>query len=200
MIKQYINVIIFFSSILLLFLIFGLTGIIQVDNPFKKKQLRIEKTDVLIDDIKVIAQLFTSAYYTEIVVDSIKKTPGFFSNNIHQLVIVAKGTSYVGTDLSNLDTTNIEIMKVNDELECVLTVPSAKIFNTVINPSGFSIFIDSKGFTPEEVQSTKNKAILKIEQSALESGVIEKANERTIKLFQDLLIGMGYSKVTIIIK
>lgn len=198
MIKKYLGIITFVVGIILLFVMFGLSGIMK--NPFKHNELRIEDTNVLIDDIKVISQLFTSSYYTEIVVDSIKKTPGIFSDNVHQLVIVARGTTYIGTDLSNLDTSSIKIIKVGDKLECTLTIPPAKIFNTVVNPSGFNIFIDSKGFTDEEVQSTKNKALLKIEQSALESGVLDKANKRTIKLFQDLLLGMGYSKVTINIK
>jgi len=185
-------------GIFLLFTLFWFLGIVK--NPFLKKELRIEDTNVLVDDIKVISQLFTSSYYTEIVVDSVKKVPGVFSNYTHQLVIVARGTAYVGTELSNLDTSNIKVNKVGDKLECTLTIPPARIFNTVVNPSGFSIFIDNKYFTPEEVLATKVKALRKIELSAIESGILQKANERSTKLFQDLLLGMGFSKVIINIK
>jgi hypothetical protein len=198
--KNYFGIIIFCISILLLFSIMWGAGIISFKNLFPKHELRIEDTDVLVDDIKVISQLFTTTYYTEIVVDSIKKTPGIFSNNTHQLVIVARGTSYIGTDLSSLDTTKIKVKKVGNSLECELTIPKAKIFNTVVNPSGFSIFIDNKNFSPEEVQSTKNKAVTLIEKSAIETGILEKSNQRTIKLFHDLLISMGFSKVTITIE
>lgn len=198
MFKKYIGIIVLVFGLISLLGIFWFTGVIK--NPFKKNELRIENTNILVDDIKIISQLFTSSYYTEIVVDSIKKTPGIFSDYNHQLVVVARGTSYIGTDLSQLDTSNIVISKEDDKINCTLILPSAKIFNTVVNPSGFSIFIDSKGFTPDEVQSTKNKALLEIERDVLNNGMLEKANERTKKLFTDLLIGMGFSKVTIIIK
>ena len=196
--KKYFGIIVFIFSIFLLFGTFYFLGIIK--NPFQRNELRIENTNVLIDDIKVISQLFTSSYYTEIVVDSIKKTPGVFSDNINQLIIVARGTCYVGTELSNLDTTNIKVNKIGDKFECTLTIPSAKIFNTVVNPSGFSIFIDNKNFTPKEVQATKDKALRQIEMNAIDSGVLEKANQRSVKLFQDLLFGMGFSKVIINVK
>jgi hypothetical protein len=196
--RKYYSLIVFTLGIFLLFTFFWFLGIIK--NPFLKKELRIEDTNVLVDDIKVISQLFTSSYYTEIVVDSVKKVPGVFSDYTYQLVIVARGTAYVGTELSNLDTSNIKVNKVGDKLECTLTIPPARIFNTVVNPSGFSIFIDNKNFTPEEVQATKDKALRKIELSAIESGILQKANERSTKLFQDLLLGMGFSKVIINIK
>ena len=198
MFKKYIGIIVLVFGLISFFGIFWFIGVIK--NPFKKNELRIENTNILVDDIKIISQLFTSSYYTEIVVDSIKKTPGIFSDYNHHLVVVARGTSYIGTDLSQLDTSNIVISKEDDKINCTLILPSAKIFNTVVNPSGFSIFIDSKGFTPDEVQSTKNKALLEIEKDVLNNGMLEKANERTKKLFTDLLIGMGFSKVTIIIK
>lgn len=196
--KKHIGVIVFSVGVISLFCTFWFIGLIK--NPFKKNELRIENTNILVDDIKVISQLFTSSYYTEIVVDSIKKTPGIFSDYNYHLVIVARGTSYIGTDLSQLDTSNIVISKEDDKINCTLILPSAKIFNTVVNPSGFSIFMDSKGFTPNEVQSTKNKALIEIEKDVVKNGMLEKANERTKKLFTDLLVGMGFSKVTIIIK
>ena len=196
--NKYIGIIFFILSIFLLFGIFFTIGMIK--NPFKRNELRIEKTNVLVDDIKIISQLFTSSYYTEIVVDTTKRTPGYFSDNIYELVIIARGTSYVGTDLSELDSSKIKIIRINDKMECEIEIPTAKIFNTVINPSGFTIFNDDGGFTTEEVQSLKNKAVQKIEQSALYNDILEKANKRSIKLFEDLLFGMGYSKVTIHIK
>lgn len=196
--NKYIGIIFFILSIFLLFGIFFSIGMIK--NPFKRNELRIEKTNILVDDIKIISQLFTSSYYTEIVVDSTKRTPGYFSDNVYELVIIARGTSYVGTDLSELDSSKIKIIRINDKMECEIEIPTAKIFNTVINPSGFTIFNDDGGFTTEEVQSLKNKAVQKIEQSALYNDILEKANKRSIKLFEDLLFGMGYSKVTIHIK
>jgi hypothetical protein len=36
--------------------------------------------------------------------------------------------------------------------------------------------------------------------NAIDSGVLEKANQRSVKLFQDLLFGMGFSKVIINVK
>ena len=172
----------------------------MIKNPFKRNELRIEKTNILVDDIKIISQLFTSSYYTEIVVDSTKRTPGYFSKNVYEIVIIARGTSYVGTDLSELDSSNIKVTKIDNKIECQIEIPPAKIFNTVVNPSGFTIFNDDGGFTTEEVQSLKNKAVQKIEQSAIHNDILEKANKRSIKLFEDLLLGMGFSKVTIYIK
>lgn len=198
--KKNINITIFISSIVFLFITLGFLGVIKISNPFKRNELKLEETQVLVDDIKIIAQLFTFSYYTEIVIDSTKKIDGVFSDYNHQVVIIARGTSYIGTDLSDLDTSNIKVYKNQNNLECTLIVPKAKIFNTVINPSGFTIFKDCKKFTPEEIQSLKNKAIVEIEKSAIESGIIEKGNERTKKLFEDLLTSMGYSKIIVLFK
>lgn len=196
--KKYIWIIIFILSIFLLFGVFLSLGIMK--NPFKRNELRIEKTNILVDDIKIISQLFTSSYYTEIVVDSTKRTPGYFLDNVYEIVIIARGTSYVGTDLSELDSSKIKVTKIDNKMECQIEIPTAKIFNTVVNPSGFTIFNDTGGFTTEEVQSLKNKAVQKIEQSAIYNDILGKANKRSVKLFEDLLLGMGFSKVTIYIK
>lgn len=182
------------------FLCFGFFYLFKINNPFQRKELKIDNTQILIDDIKVIAQLFTFSYYTEIVIDSTKKIDGIFYDNNHQVIIIGRGTSYIGTDLSGLDTSKIEVNRNSNTLECVLTVPKAKIFNTVINPSGFTIFKDCSKFSPKEIQNLKTSAISKIEKNAIESGVLDKANNRTKKLFQDLLLGIGFSKVTILIK
>jgi hypothetical protein len=120
----------------------------------------------------------------------------FLSNKI---TIIAKGTSYIGTDLSKLDSTNITISDSSGILHCQIKIPKAKILNTVVNPSGFTIFNDCKCFTPTEVQSIKNKATSIIEQTVIDNNILEMANNRTTKLFYDFLMELGFTKVSILI-
>lgn len=182
------------------------------------KPLKLKDTAVIIEESKSIAQLFSATYYAEVVIDTFKRevdeyvdakntglaiftfglseyTENTFADTVlHEFTLIGKGKCYAGNDLSNLSPSDIII---SGDTSCTIKVPKATIFNTVINPSEFEIFIDENGFTPEEVQGIKQVAVDKIKRYAIESGIIEKADKRTEKLLIDFLKSLGFATVKV---
>jgi len=202
------------SVVVLIVLYIGFATMFPNMNFLKPKPLELKKTAVIIEESKNIAQLFSAVYYAEVVVDTtITKledlTHSAARNYIagvsfgtvqleadsleYEFTIIGHGNCYAGNDLKKLQPENIEF---NDSI-CTIKIPKAEIFNTVINPSEFEIFIDDGGFSPQEVQKFKQMAVKKIEDSALNSGIIEKANKRTKKLLNDFILSLGFKKVNI---
>ena len=90
-------------------------------------------------------------------------------------------------------------MKIKSSVKdsITLTIPNAQILNTVVNPSDFTIFYDDGSWSKEEVISLKQKAREKIKSFALNNKIIQKANDKTIKLLTSFLQSVGYKSVQI---
>jgi hypothetical protein len=114
---------------------------------FSARPVSIDKTPILIQEIKSIGQLITYISYDEVVADSVIVTRGSaFVNAFNhlspvpllpsadkQLVLIARGKVLVGTDLSLLTDTSVTIK--NDTV--TLFLPKPKIFEAIVNPSDF---------------------------------------------------------------
>lgn len=177
-------------------------------NFLKKNEINIKDTKLVVEESKKIAQLFSSKYYSEIAIDSIKyittekidltKSILSLSNTSYKdsletkLVIIATGNCYASNDLNK-----IKILKTTEKKSCHFIVPKAEITNTVINPSDFNIFYDGGNWSEKEVQLLKHRAVTKIKALALKNGIIEKANERTLKLLTNFLKSAEYEKIEI---
>lgn len=185
-------------------------------NPFHRNPLKLKNTAVVIKESKKIAKLFSSTYYAEVVMDTTKLTievktdytnsfTNLFSDDdeqeqteyndssYHQLTIIGNGTTFAGNDLATISEKDIII---NDSL-CTISIDSAKIISTVINPSDFTIFIDEGEWSPEEVQEIKTLAVEKVKQLSLKSNILKKANNRTKKLLSEFLKSIGFQVVII---
>ena len=108
-----------------------------------------------------------------------------------KIVLIASGNCYAGTDLDKMKIKS----SVKDSI--TLTIPNAQILNTVVNPSDFTIFYDDGSWSKEEVISLKQKAREKIKSFALNNKIIQKANDKTIKLLTSFLQSVGYKSVQI---
>jgi len=177
-------------------------------NFLNKKEISIKDTKLVVEESKKIAKLFSSKYYAEIVIDSSKfittekidltKSILSLSNTSYKdsletkLVLIATGNCYASNDLNK-----IKISKTTEKKSCHLIVPTAEITNTVINPSDFNIFFDGGNWSEKEVQQIKHRAVKKIKSLALKNGIIEKANERTLKLLTNFLKSAEYKNIEI---
>ncbi len=173
-----------------------------VPNPLKaleRKELALEPTALILDNVNSIAQLFTATYYAEIPHTETKKTKKFFglSETVHSVMIIGKGTCYAGTDLAKLSKEDIQI---KDSSVCEISIPSAKIIDIVMNPSDFDIYSEEGDWSPDEIKIVKSKTKEELKQMAVKSDIIKKANERSIQLFTDFLKSMGYKKVEVKLK
>ena len=174
---------------------------------FSAKPVSIDKTPILIQEIKSIGQLITYISYDEVVADSVIVTRGSaFVNAFNrlapvpllpsadkQLVLIVKGKVLVGTDLSMLTDTSVAIK--NDTV--TLFLPKPKIFEAIVNPSDFETFVEKGNWTSKEVMLVKIKARRKLEARALQQNILAKADAKAKTILQDFLGSMGYKNVLI---
>ncbi len=165
----------------------------------ERKELSIDQSAVLLDNVSSLSQLFTSNYYAELPVQEIKKEDAYFglSKKEAKLIIIAKGTCYAGTDLAKLSKEDIVI---KDSVTCNIQLPKATILDVVINPQDFSIYSETGNWSALEVQKLKDKAKIKITDLAVKSEILKKSNDRSIQLFTDFAKSIGYKNVTVKLK
>ena len=174
---------------------------------FAARPMSIDKTPILIKEIKSIGQLITYTSYDEVVADSVIVTRGSaFVNAFNrlspvpllpsadkQLVLIVRGKVLVGTDLSMLTDTSVTIK--NDTVTLVL--PKPKIFEAIVNPSDFETFVEKGNWTSKEVMLVKIKARRKLEARALQQNILAKADIKAKTILQNFLGTMGYKNVLI---
>jgi len=177
------------------------------DAIFAARPMSIDKTPILIKEIKSIGQLITYTSYDEVVADSVIVTRGSaFVNAFNrlspvpllpsadkQLVLIVRGKVLVGTDLSMLTDTSVTIK--DDTVTLVL--PKPKIFEAIVNPSDFETFVEKGNWTSKEVMLVKIKARRKLEARALQQNILAKADIKAKTILQDFLASMGYKNVLI---
>ena len=187
----------------------------QANKP-SESNLELKETAVIIEESKKIAKLFSTSYYTEIVIDTNKviydtssnytnmitnlfhddehqEKSFYIDSNLFELTIIAHGTAYAGNDLSQISSKNIIIT----DSSCTINISTSKILSTVINPSDFTIFIDEGEWSPDEVQEIKAIAVKKVESYGIRNGILEKANARTKKMLTEFLKSLGFETINV---
>src|SRR5947209_7007739 len=139
-------------NILILVMLILLTGWLwgkwhlfpSIENLFAPKEVKIDPTPVVIQQVRSLAQLVTVTAYTEVAadttapastIDKLKEILNPLSFNVHTnrtLVVIGKVTVHVGVDLSQLHTENIYIR--DDSLS--IQLPPAQVLDAILNPSG----------------------------------------------------------------
>jgi len=177
-------------------------------NLFTAKEVVIDETPILIQQIKSIGQLITYSAYDEVVSDSIITTRGSaFVNSFNslapvpllpsadkQLVLIGRGKVLAGTDLTLLTDTSMSI--TNDTLRVYL--PPPQILDAILNPADFETFIEKGEWTNEEVTMVKTKARRKMVERALRQNILVKAGTKAKSVMEDFLGNLGYKKVIIL--
>jgi len=165
---------------------------------FKEKPITIDKTANVIEEINQLAEFTTATYYQEIIIKETKKRSNigsYFGSYIgdEELVLIIKGKVRAGFDLSDLSEEDILI----DENTIELKLPKVKIIETITNPSDFETYEESGTWSFEEIKEFKNKAREKIENSAIEGGILELAEKSGIEKLKSLIEAFGFKQVII---
>lgn len=178
----------------------------------KKDELSIEKTANVVTEIKKISEFTSACYYEEIILQESKASSvvdnsagktvaGWFGKDSKdlmsdQLVIVANGTVRAGFRLDQLDEDKITI--TGDTLSLIL--PKAEIFDVIVNPSDFDIYIEDGTWDHEKVVEVENRAIDQVKNDAIKEGILEKATETGIKRLTEMFKAFGFSEVMITVE
>jgi hypothetical protein len=110
-----------------------------------------------------------------------------------ELVLITRGKVRAGFDLSELREQDIMV----DSVSITLKLPKPQILDVISNPSDFETFEESGKWSHEEVTTYKNEARAAIEKDALESGILERAEESGKQKLTSFLQALGFQKVFI---
>jgi len=178
---------------------------------FKNQPVTIEETQLLVTEIKQIAELQTAKLYAEVVVDSFQvsqsgmafkafkdailgpflRYPGLPPGD--KLVMVVSGTVIAGIDLQRLTDQSVRIVKDS----VWLTLPSSQLLDVITNPSGFDIFIEEGPWGQQAVLAVKQKARQRMITEATQRGLMGKANQQAAQMMRSFLEAAGFKKITI---
>ena len=168
------------------------------------EELQIEQTANLVTNIRKIAELSTISYYSEFTLTESRTTPAVDNTLGHavahiighkdgallhdQLVIIAKGKVRAGYNLSQIKDSDLRLS--GDTV--YLHLPEPQILDATINPSGFDIFLEDGRYNHHDVQALQSKAVAKLKNDAIKSGILAKARQNGIEQLQNLYQSLGY--------
>jgi hypothetical protein len=171
-------------------------------NPFKEQPIIIDKTANVIENIRRLAELTTATYYEDNV--TVKEKTEAFSllgksisiiSHKDELVFITKAKIRAGFDLSTLQKEDIVV----DSVSITLKLPQVQLLDIITNPSDFYTFEESGKWSHEEVTSYKNEARAVIEKNALESGILERAENSGKEKLTTFLQALGFKEVNILL-
>jgi hypothetical protein len=208
--KKYLRKIFLYllGIVILLFIMLKTNWLPNWLNPFAAKEVVIDETPVLIEEMKSIAQLMTLESRDEVVIDSTEFLGGIHSSPFaiinpalivpakRTLVLIGKGKIIAGVDLKEIKDSDIVISK--DSVH--LFLPKAKILDAIINPSDFETFDEKGVWTAAEVQVLKAKLKEKLVNRFVQQNNLAKANDRAILVMQNFLRAVGFKKVQVELK
>lgn len=181
--------------LLVLLVIFLLKRMNVFSGLFASKPLVIDKTPLVIKEVKSIGELNTATLYQEIVVDSVAPSPIRFAAK-REIALILKGKVTAGIDLQRLADEDVYVK--DDSVRVFL--PPAVIREVIINPTGVETFYEFGRWTNEEITqlklSGKNKLLLYASQSKL----LEKADTKARMIIEAFLQAAGFKKINVLKK
>lgn len=146
------------------------------------------ETSITVQEVKQISELSTASYYGE---TALKRNKGFFGRQ--EIVVVSSGKVRAGFDLSGL--TENDFRCEGDTL--YLDLPEAEILDVIVNPSDTKIFTCKGDWSQEEVNALVSEARRKIEQDAINHGVLKLANDKAVEKLGKVFQSFGFEEVRI---
>lgn len=178
---------------------------------FKGDELEIDETPTVISEIKKISEFTSACFYEEIILQEKKnrkvvdnsvgnKIAGLFGKKegliTDEIVIIANGKVRAGFNLKDLADSDI---KINGDTLTV-NLPEAEIFDVIVNPSNFDIYIEDGTWDEQKVTDIKNKAVSKIKEDALSDGILVKATNSGVKKLTDMFKTFGFPVVKVTVE
>lgn len=161
-------------------------------------ELKIDNTANVVEKIKEISEFTTACYYEEAVLkdSKVEKHEGGFlglvdTETSKEIVIIAKGKVRAGFDLSKVTEDNINIK--NDTIG--ITLPEPEIFDVIINPSDYEMYIEEGKWSHEEVTALQTNYRAQLLAKAQERGILNKAKEAAKKRLESLFMTFGFTVV-----
>lgn len=158
-----------------------------------RKPLSIEKTANVVEEVKKIGEFTSACYYEEMALRDTYTDKTLIFKHTNEILLIGKGTVRAGFDLSKLQEGDIS---VNDDT-LRINLPPAEIFDIIMNPSDFSTEYEKGTWSHELTKPIKERARTELEQNAIKSGILEKAESTGIDRLTNLFKTFGFNEVVI---
>ena len=171
---------------------------------FSKKP-KIADTKNVVEHVREISEFTTACYYEEFVVHETKMVAkegllGFHKEQPdsaqNELVLLLKGIARAGFDLSKLSEGNL--VAKSDTL--TINLPAPELFDVIINPSDYEVFVEKGKWSHEEIQTFQVQAKEQLRTHALQEDIIGKAKTEGKERLTNLFKTFGYKVVEVSIK
>ena len=77
-------------------------------------------------------------------------------------------------------------------------LPEPELFEVILNPSDYEIFVEDGRWSHEEVVALESRAKETVRRDALSAGLLEKAGESAGAQLDRLLRSLGYREVVVV--
>ena len=161
-------------------------------------ELKIDNTANVVEKIKEISEFTTACYYEEAVLKDrkVEKHEGGFlglvdTETSREIVIIAKGKVRAGFDLSKVTE---DKMIIKSDTICI-TLPEPQIFDVIINPSDYEMYVEEGKWSHEEVTALQTNYRTQLLAKANDAGILNKAKEAGKKRLESLFQTFGFSVV-----
>ena len=180
----------------------GIGGFFVFDS---QKKPTIAETKNVVEHVREISEFTTACYYEEFVVHETKMVAkegllGFHKEQPdsaqNELVLLLKGIARAGFDLSKLTEGNL--VAKSDTL--TINLPAPELFDVIINPSDYEVFVEKGKWSHEEIQAFQVQAKEQLRTHALEEDIIGKAKIEGKERLANLFKTFGYKVVEVSIK
>ena len=165
---------------------------------------KIADTKNVVEHVREISEFTTACYYEEFVVHETKMVVkeslfGFHKEQPdsaqNELVLLLKGIARAGFDLSKL--TEGDLVAHSDTL--AINLPAPELFDVIINPSDYEVFVEKGKWSHEEIQAFQVQAKEQLRTHALEEDIIGKARTEGKERLANLFKTFGYKVVEVTI-
>lgn len=199
------NTVVLLLLFVLLWWMVGKLAIPSIRKVFAPKEVVIDQTPVVIQQIRPLAQLVTITAYSEVAADStVRTTAGErlrdvfnpFSVDVamdRKLVVIGNVVVHAGVDLQKLQPR--AVYAKGDSIS--IQLPQAEILDVILNPSGTEIFLEEGRWDNSAVASLKGTLQNKAVAEAISRGVLYQADERAREVLTTFLLAAGYKKINI---
>lgn len=176
-------------------LLLRLTGVFRRDKA-PVRGLKIRDTQTLVTQVREMSSLVTACYYGEVVQTARKqRSVNAFGASLplpeDEICIISRGKAKAGIDLSKLD--DDALMLRGDTV--LVRLPEPEIFEVILNPSDYEIFVEDGKWSHEEVMAIERRAKEVIRRDALAAGLPEKATGSALRQLDRLLRAFGFKEV-----
>lgn len=172
---------------------------------FGDRSLKIADTKNVVEHVREISEFTTASYYEEFVVQESKIVAkeslfGFKKDQVdsvqNEIVIILKGKVRAGFDLSKM--TEADLCAKSDTL--LVHLPAPELFDVIINPSDYEIFIEEGKWSHDEIQAFQVQSKEQLRTHALQEDIIGKAKTEGKERLTNLFKTFGYKVVEVSIK